>query len=965
MGITDEKISKILDGRDINALLGLINDPQISKDEQPRIVLRALSQLEALSYDGLPELVIKVCVEAPEKTAWDVRHFFLSPWLRGEGYHYRSQIIADITARLQNTTGNQLVATIQTAWVIGYRDDRLQAELARIAGLQSEPHPDDNAQGYALSVLSDMAYPNSEQIAQALQARLHRIGHLTEPDCWTARYVASPGMIPALCEAANSKPPEQIAVSALLMMPMRYPDKASEVWRAFESLDDKIRFIYLNTATDQIDLKEVGHHVLSEVLTTFQHIENRNTLPPMNQLLKANLPSHIHIFRVAKNSLNSEEREWLKIPAVEPTGSTGQFNTLETLNKDAAWKVILRLGLDEARIWLPESMAGEIGFPLTKLGEIAGFLQVAEAVKPLAAAVTNKATKLGVGISCLRCLGVIGTPEALNAILESQVRIEHDGERLIPLDLVEALGTACIALRSYETVWNVLRDSDADKQIREACAHTIYDLSTYIGAPLPSAQELTRLLRDEGATLPGYEQLVLTLWRFSDNVEVLGFLRELASSEYNQPELTQALALTGLLNEFPARIEGLGIKRVDERWIAPEKLDFTVALALLCLYRLDQSFETAIVQVFEGGSVYPPLHLIANLRSTDHLSISVRQALWNYVLDENGPIASNRAALEAVARTRPDKLMEDSTIVEVSQWSSSARRAYLAALRTILVERCNTSIIAQIACQFLVDSESDVRRDAARLARDSDPAALRQAVEQFVGRAEELDQAVFMLNAAFWLEDDWSLYESLGHSHREPLVRELTRTLSHERKEAKLAREYLPFVLESHDYLDTWCYGQAVLELGNEETVDALYAGLPSEVYRRSYLIWLAKELEKRLEKQRKDQSEKTELPPPISKEQPVEVTIEFEGERLGPFAGVLQENLTRRPRRWLSGWSIRIDNEPDLALRLNSGNADDSIYLEITDGRRGQVLPVRTQFNLKGDRTANRILLLGQGDLE
>src|ERR1051325_11179109 len=124
-----------------------------------------------------------------------------------------------------------------------------------------------------------------------------------------------------------------------------------------------------------------------------------------------------------------------------------------------------------------------------------------------------------------------------------------------------------------------------------------------------------------------------------------------------------------------------------------------------------------------------------------------------------------------------------------------------------------------------------------------------------------------MLDAAFWLKGDWGRYEALGRSHREPLVREIARDLSKERKQGTLAREYLPIVLDSKDLLETWCYGQALLELGNEETVAAIYAGLPAEVYRRSYLIWLAKKLEKSLEGKRKDQSEKRALPPPRTQE--------------------------------------------------------------------------------------------------
>jgi hypothetical protein len=354
---------------------------------------------------------------------------------------------------------------------------------------------------------------------------------------------------------------------------------------------------------------------------------------------------------------------------------------------------------------------------------------------------------------------------------------------------------------------------------------------------------------------------------------------------------------------------------------------------------------------------------MVNLRSTDNISPRVRQALWDRTLEENGPRSLDRYSLEAVAKVWPDKLLEEETIEKASQWSSSARLAYVNALRAILKEHGRGSTVARVASQFLVDDESNIRRHAAWITRDSEPAVLQQAVDRFEIRAEELDQAVFMLDAAFWLEADWERYEALGRSHREPLVREIARDLSEERKHAMLAREYVPIVLGSNDLLNTWCYGQALLELGNEETIAALYAALPEEVYRRSYLIWLAKKLEKSLEKKRKDQSEKRMLPPPPTQEEPVEVTLELDGERVGPFTGVLQRNTVRRARR-LSAWSIRIDNEPDLALRLRNRDTDEAIYVETPDGGRARALLVQRPYDDSEDLPLTEVLLLGQSDL-
>jgi hypothetical protein len=730
----------------VDALLTLINDPQVSEEQRPEVVPSALYQLEELFYEGLPDLVVQICVEAPEKTAFEARHRFLSPWLRRDGYYSRPKVIARVISKLQTAKGEQLIAALRTAWVIGYRDDSLQDELVRIAGLQDGQIQDENAQGYALTVLSSMAYPDSQAIVQTLRSRLNRIGHLTEPDCWTALQMASPEMIPALREAAKSN---TAAVSALLKLATRYPESSLEVWKAFDSLEERAKFGYVNSLARRVDLEEVSRYLLSEVLAAFEQYKQRNVLPSTTQLLEANLPNHIRVFQSAGDSFSLETRHWLKQSAVTPTGDKVNFQTVESLNKESAWKVILRLGLGEAREWLPEAMSGEINYTFVKLAEIAGFLQVENAVDVLTGVVLDESVDIVIGLGSLESLGVIGSRESLDALLKSRVRVQRSGESLLPMTQAEALVSACMTQRSCESVWNVIRNGDVDKQLRELCAYVIEDLSTFIGAPLPTADEIVNLLRAEGMDLPGYDHLMLSLTRFSDDAASLGFLRELGTTAYESNKLTQALALTGLLNEFPERIEKLGLRYSDEGWAVAGRLSDTAAFALLCLYRNDPTFELAMQQALTDRSSRTAIQITANLRSTDQLSPGLRQSLWDRALQGNGPNSSDRSSLEAVANTWPEKLMEESTVGIVSRWSSSARRAYLSSLRVVLEARRNPTVVSQIACRFLVDGEGDVRRDAARLARDGDSAALRHAVDQLVAEREQLDQAMFMLDAAF------------------------------------------------------------------------------------------------------------------------------------------------------------------------------------------------------------------------
>jgi hypothetical protein len=263
-----------------------------------------------------------------------------------------------------------------------------------------------------------MGYPRLDVISAKLQSRLNINGRFTDSDCWTAKHAATPEMIPALVEAA---PSELIAVSALLNLHARYSDSAKVVFDAYKSLEERDQFLYGNSLTSTLDLSDVGAYVLTQVLNAFEHFGKSNVLPPVNQLLKANKPNQLSSFVKARETLTRDEREWLKAPAIKPTRNDTDFQTSESITKEAAWDVILRLGLKEAREWLPEAMEGEENFTLLELGEFASFIGVEKAALPLSRIVLDEKADYRIGLGCLKSLGIIGTADALNALLESRV----------------------------------------------------------------------------------------------------------------------------------------------------------------------------------------------------------------------------------------------------------------------------------------------------------------------------------------------------------------------------------------------------------------------------------------------------------------------------------------------------------------------------------------------------------------
>jgi hypothetical protein len=206
------------------------------------------------------------------------------------------------------------------------------------------------------------------------------------------------------------------------------------------------------------------------------------------------------------------------------------------------------------------------------------------------------------------------------------------------------------------------------------------------------------------------------------------------------------------------------LERRDDGWTVKGDLSVIVAFALLHLYRTDKSFEPALRQALRGDSFYPTLQILGNLKSSDNVSEETREVLWDLSKRLKGPNSAHRSSLEAVARAWPEVLLEDSALEMVSQWGTSARRAYLSALSIVFREHGHADGVADIACRFLEDADSEVRRDAARLALECDPSKLRQAVDHLAESRDGLDQAVFMLDAAFWLESDWGVFELLGRS---------------------------------------------------------------------------------------------------------------------------------------------------------------------------------------------------------
>jgi hypothetical protein len=218
---------------------------------------------------------------------------------------------------------------------------------------------------------------------------------------------------------------------------------------------------------------------------------------------------------------------------------------------------------------------------------------------------------------------------------------------------------------------------------------------------------------------------------------------------------------------------------------------------------------------------------------------------------------------------------------------------------------------------------------------------------------------VALLEGAFWHGTGWQRIADWGLGHSEPLVRERAQKLSRERRLAELSNNYVERVLDSNDRLHDWRFGQALVAVGNEDALARLRHRMHDD-RSRPYLEWLAKELEGQLEKRRQEDATATQLPPQLSQDQEVSLTIQVAGRRVGPFRGTLRESHVRRARSWTGSWAVWLSASPrdagDLAFSTEAAT------VEIEDGRRGDVLVVGRSMRSTGARV--QIRLLGNGPL-
>ena len=864
MAIVANNVREILDSRDPKKLVELIFDQSVEDEQRPSAVTQALRELAELDYKDLAKLAVQASVELPEKVCRQVRHYFLGKWIKSDGFDQRPTVLRLLAERLDRADVDQRVQIIRAVQFIGYRDDGLVDKLEKFAGIQGQGGENDDVEAWALTALARVGYPHPQRITDRLQSRLDANGEFNEADCWTAFYHASPQMLHALFDAISWDKPALIAIANLVE---RQPGLAPEAWLRFNEGDTATHWLNQGRMAEAIGLPEVGSALAKQAIEALRDHETRNTMVSMNRLIGAYSE---RVIKGAKDSiagLHSEELAWIKKPATLLDPLNIRVMTSEGYDKDAAWKIILHLGLPESRSWLKEALGDTPSRSDLTYADYAGYLQQGDVVPALAKAISGEDVDFGYGLHVMEALGVLGTEEALHALLGNKVWFDGDDAGGIPEKYVDALVSASITLGSDDPIWNALLDDQREFKVRLACAYALQRLAYIPNAPKPRIKEIRDLLRAEKDGQPGWEQLLILLSKADSSVETHGLLNWAALQFSGNRSVTEALARAGILNSYEDRLTELGLCQVDGKWRAEDDLGSYENLILLILYKKDLTFEQAMIDVLEVASYSTAANILYNLDRGESVSSELAEALFDRLIEGKGGFFSGSGTVHAIGNVAPNLLLRPTLLKAVEGWQSGSIADYLGQLKDSQIDIEDKEALVRLGAQYLENEDVSVRREAARLLRKVSVKRLEEEVSRMMTSAERLDQWIFAIQAGSYLDMIPDQWREIRDTHREPEVRALMRTTIDEVKRSALARSYTSRVLAEPDVLSAWAYGNALLQIGDEESVEALLDDLPPEVHRRAYLINLSKQIEKASEERRKKLDSSVVLPPLIGRE--------------------------------------------------------------------------------------------------
>jgi len=609
----------------------------------------------------------------------------------------------------------------------------------------------------------------------------------------------------------------------------------------------------------------------------YEEYEMRRRWTYYRRLLNFHLPIQVEAFRSAGSYEDKDLVDAIRDDAQRDTASKNAWQTTDSLCKQSAWDVAIRMSLPDVIDWFPAALTETNGYTFSAIAEYAGYLRAKSAIPSLADRATLPIQgPLQAYYSAIKALGLMGDTLAVDALL----RVTVDSSR-VPLDLVLSIATVTHDTRSFSKLLSALESNETSDGMWLACAAaTERILAANYPLEATDRQRLNAIVaRDAVQTKDGYNLIISALGFLEIDEDQVNILRSLADGSKMETVRNKTLQTLARWNKFEAPFmhAALGLSEdpnstgsyflpiirnrrigVSDSETPSMETIFTIAV----LFSIEPPrYMPAVLDVMSKGSSQEVWQLLGPALHGENLPDEVVTYFAEFLASDRGPFLGE-PGLEALRAARPNLIFEilapDGTPSFRSDWKAAVVREYSRAVDCgadknsavnafIPLLRDPVRLVRYRAGRGLSLIEGDALFDACSMLKESDNSQDR----------------TWGIEAASWLLDERKFVSFLDSAlvDREKSVRQSAQASLTDRKRRHRADYYCSKICDKavSGPLDVWHYAQALEHSCDDDSAWRLEeAAACAEVQSsmRAWLYWQAKKIQDSWERKEREWSE-------------------------------------------------------------------------------------------------------------
>lgn len=554
-------------------------------------------------------------------------------------------------------------------------------------------------------------------------------------------------------------------------------------------------------------------------------------------------------------------------------------STVKTTIKEIAWKTLLCAGYEEALSWFNAAVANEGGrFIRQKVMKYLACFQVNPLpdtlvkwiVEPYNDPGTDDSREMSYRMAAVRVAESTATEEALEHLLnfgftyKSRVITgSSDAVADVALSLIQQGNTAVI-----KRIASTMLESSSSRQ-QLVCANTLEVIATfseYQKYLLPYTDALILLVRDEKCDDIVRGLLLNMLGHLTEWIVPEQLLKDLVSWAHRPDKWVgggslQILASHDQLEEFPRLMNDiLALEKEGDNWrLISDEIRFEWAPYIIgfLYHKSPQTYTSAVMSLLKTLDWHIVVQVIrwlivtCNDQSQSNISQEIIEALIHRIYSKQSLFYSETEVFDVLSRLSPHSLIEHSWDKIVNKWMPDARIALANALGKAQTSKDNLGRCLATLEMLVEDSFYPVRRVAYRGLSKQSATYLYRLCQSWL-ESPLLRLKLRAVEGCGWVEnvkteegqDGFEVLYQKCTSHPEPSIREAIRRSWEERRKRLWARDYLSRVMsvdgkDNGEILRTWCYGDALCQIGDDECRDMLREYVSKKILRPNVRYWI------------------------------------------------------------------------------------------------------------------------------